>query len=79
MNNANNWSESSLEQVLPLAFLSHFVKKSAQSRYPFCHHKMAFSSHGKLANQPEMGVLVSAKIPGALKETDELKERIKQE
>jgi len=40
---------------------------------------MAFSSHGKLTNQPEMGVLVSARIPGALIETDGMKERIKQE
>jgi hypothetical protein len=40
---------------------------------------MAFSSHGKLANQPEMRVLVSARIPGASIKTDELKEHIKQE
>jgi hypothetical protein len=55
------------------------MKKSAQSRYPFCQHNMALLSHGKLANQPEMRVLVSARIPGALIETDELKGRIKQE
>jgi hypothetical protein len=60
-------------------FSPTFAKKSAQSRYPFCHHKMAFSSHGKLTNEPGMGILVSARIPGALIETDEVKERVKQE
>ncbi len=30
-----------------------------------------FIGVSKLANQPEMGVLVSARIPGTLRETDE--------
>src|SRR5438105_8800078 len=75
------WSRFCRSRVLPhnvpWHFSPTFAKKRAQSRYPFCHHNMAFSSHDKLANQPEMGVLASARILGAFIETDEIKERIK--
>jgi len=59
------------------AFSALFERKKRSKQLSNVPLYPGFSSHNELSSQPKMGIHAAARIPGALTETDEIKEHNK--